>query len=113
MKNIKELNKEFKQLDIELFDCATEIVSYRRKIESIENNLHDFAGIRIVCTYIDDIYMDSAYKCSMYLLKRYGIMSIPYDEYGSYLRFSLIFKEEDDVFFLELKNRLNEMRIVF
>ena len=26
-------------------------------IESIEKNLHDFAGIRIVCTYIDDIYM--------------------------------------------------------
>lgn len=71
-----------------------------------------FAYVKIP-KYIDDIYMDSAYKCSMYLLKRYGIMSIPYDEYGSYLRFSLIFKEEDDVFFLELKNRLNEMRIVF
>jgi len=41
MKNIKELNKEFKQLDIELFDCATEIVSYRRKIESIENKIEE------------------------------------------------------------------------
>lgn len=35
------------------------LIKYNKpiSIESIENNLHDFAGIRIVCTYIDDIYM--------------------------------------------------------
>ena len=71
-----------------------------------------FAYVRIP-KYIDDIYMSSAYKCSMYLLKKYGIMSIPYDEYNGYLRFSLIFKEDEEVFFNELKNRLDEMKIVF
>jgi hypothetical protein len=40
-------------------------------------------------------------------------MTIPYDEYGSYLRFSLIFKEDDEIFFKELRNRLNEMKIDF
>ena len=63
--------------------------------------------------YIDDIYMSSAYKCSMYLLKHYGIMSIPYDEYGSYLRFSLIFKDDENVFFDEFDKRLKEMKITF
>lgn len=35
------------------------LIKYNKpiSIESIEKNLHDFAGIRIVCTYIDDIYM--------------------------------------------------------
>lgn len=71
-----------------------------------------FAYVKIP-KYIDDIYMSSAYKCSIYLLKHYGIMTIPYDEYGSYLRFSLIFKEDDEIFFKELRNRLNEMKIDF
>ena len=28
-----------------------------RTLESIENNIHDVAGIRVICSYIDDIYM--------------------------------------------------------
>ncbi len=71
-----------------------------------------FAYVKIP-KYIDDIYMSSAYKCSSYLLKHYSIMSIPYDEYGSYLRFSLTFKDDEDTFFKELEKRLKEMKIEF
>lgn len=63
--------------------------------------------------YIDGVYMSNAYKCSMYLLKHYQIMTIPYDEYGSYLRFSLAFKDEEDLFFDELENRFKLMKIEF
>ena len=63
--------------------------------------------------YIDGVYMSNAYKCSMYLLKHYQIMTIPYDEYGSYIRMSLIFKDDDEVFFKELESRLKMMKIEF
>ena len=63
--------------------------------------------------YIDGVYMSSAYKCSMYLLRRYQINVIPYDEYGSYIRMSLTFKEDEDTFFKELENRLKTMKIEF
>ena len=71
-----------------------------------------FAYIKIP-KYLDGIYMSNAYKCSMYLLKHYQIMTIPYDEYGSYIRLSLIFKEDDELFFKELDNRLKKMKIEF
>ena len=71
-----------------------------------------FAYIKIP-KYLDGIYMSNAYKCSMYLLKHYQIMTIPYDEYGSYIRLSLIFKEDDELFFKESDNRLKKMKIEF
>lgn len=71
-----------------------------------------FAYMRIP-KYIDGIYMSSAYKCAMYLLKHYQIMTIPYDEYGPYLRMSLIFKEEDAIFYEDLEDRLKMMKIEF
>ena len=63
--------------------------------------------------YIDGVYMSNAYKCSMYLLKKYKIMTIPYDECGSYIRMSLIFKEEDNFFFKELDDRLSKIKFEF
>ena len=63
--------------------------------------------------YIDDIKMDNAYKCSMYLLKKYKIMTIPYDECESYIRMSLIFKDDDNFFFKELDDRLSRMKFEF
>ena len=63
--------------------------------------------------YIDDIRMDNAYKCSMYLLKKYKIMTIPYDECGGYIRMSLIFKDDDNFFFKELEDRLGKIKFEF
>ena len=63
--------------------------------------------------YIDGIKMDNAYKCSMYLLKKYKIMTIPYDECGAYIRMSLIFKDDDNFFFKELDNRLSKIKFEF
>lgn len=71
-----------------------------------------FAYVKIP-KYIDGVYMSNAYKCSMFLLKHYQIMTIPYDEYGNFLRLSLTFKDSEDFFFEELKKRLNTMKIQF
>ena len=72
-----------------------------------------FAYIKIP-KYIDDVYMNNAYKCSMYLLKNYQIMTIPYDiNEESHIRLSLTFKENDDVFFNDLEKRLKKMKLKF
>ena len=56
--------------------------------------------------------MNNAYKFSMYLLKKYKIMTIPYDDYSS-IRFSLTFKEDDNFFFKELDDRLSKIKFEF
>jgi LL-diaminopimelate aminotransferase len=61
---------------------------------------------------VDDIKMNNAYKFSMYLLKKYKIMTIPYDDYSS-IRFSLTFKEDDNFFFKELDDRLSKIKFEF
>ena len=64
--------------------------------------------------YIDGVYMSNAYKCSMYLLRHYKIMTIPYDTLEeSHIRLSLTFKDDEDEFFNEFKNRINKMKIKF
>ena len=61
---------------------------------------------------VDDIKMNNAYKFSMYLLKKYKIMTIPYENYNS-VRFSLTFKEDDNFFFKELDDRLSKIKFEF
>ena len=48
----------------------------------------------------------------MYLLKKYKIMTIPYDVYNC-VRFSLTFKEDDNFFFKELDDRLSKIKFEF
>ena len=48
---------------------------------------------------------DSAQTCAHWLLEQLGIVVVDWDEGGSYLRFSVTFKAEDDTSFLQ---RLDE-----
>lgn len=74
---IKEINTKFEVLNIEFriryernpintihtrLKSQTSIMEKAARIgivptvENIENNIHDIAGIRVICSYIDDIY---------------------------------------------------------
>ena len=113
---------------IKALDCYKFIEDNKKKYQSRQIKLYEiltgygfeyqlpkagfFAYVKIP-KYIDGIYMSNAYKCSMYLLKHYHIMTIPYDEDGGHIRMSLTFKEPEDLFFDELKKRLNKMKIQF
>ncbi|SHJ33273.1 GTP pyrophosphokinase [Lutispora thermophila] len=74
---IKEIKTKFEVLDIEFkiryqrnpinfintrLKCASSIVNKMRRknipftIENIEEHIHDVAGVRVICSYVDDIY---------------------------------------------------------
>ena len=50
----------------------------------------------------------SAKEFAMYLLENFGIMTIPYDEEGHYIRISMTYVTDDEEKFIqEFKNRLD------
>lgn len=52
----------------------------------------------------------NAKEFSKYLLKECGMMTIPYDEVGSYIRISMTFESQYDLpFYLELDRRLRRL----
>lgn len=54
----------------------------------------------------------SAHAFSLYLLKELGIMTIPYDEAGSYIRISMTYEAKYDLpFYLELDRRLRKLHL--
>lgn len=59
----------FKQISYRLKEPMSIIGKLQRygvelSVESIEKNLHDVAGVRVICPFVDDIYMLSNKLCS-------------------------------------------------
>ena len=59
-------------------------------------------------TRVKDQSFKTAQEFSSFLLNRVGIMTIPYDEEGHYVRLSMTFESEDEnALYEDLRNRLN------
>ncbi|MCH5171977.1 MAG: aminotransferase class I/II-fold pyridoxal phosphate-dependent enzyme [Erysipelotrichales bacterium] len=57
---------------------------------------------------VKDQTFKTAHEFSSFLLERVGIMTIPYDEEGHYIRLSMTFEcEDENAFYEDLRNRLN------
>ena len=67
--------------------------------------------------YIDDLKVESAAEFAHFLLDKENIFSIPYDDAGSYIRFSLTFKgdsyEEDMEYLEKLYTRLKKYKFSY
>ena len=67
--------------------------------------------------YVDEMKIDSAASFAHFLLDKENIFSIPYDDAGSYIRFSLTFKgdsyEEDMEHLERLYNRLKKYKFTY
>jgi len=48
IKDFKSIRKKLRKLQIPINAIS---------VQSIENNIHDIAGIRVICPFVDDIYM--------------------------------------------------------
>lgn len=64
-----------------------------------------------------NILFRDAYDASAYILKKVLISTVPWDDAGSYLRFSVTFEadtliEEEKIFF-EIKKRLENLQLIF
>ena len=67
--------------------------------------------------FVDDFKIESASEFAHFLLKKESIFSIPYDDAGSYIRFSLTFlgdSYESDMAYLEkLYSRLKKYKFSY
>ncbi|MCH5180192.1 MAG: aminotransferase class I/II-fold pyridoxal phosphate-dependent enzyme [Erysipelotrichales bacterium] len=57
---------------------------------------------------VKDVTFKTAQEFSSFLLERVGIMTIPYDEEGHYIRLSMTFEcDDENAFYEDLRSRLN------
>ncbi|MEJ6951044.1 LL-diaminopimelate aminotransferase [Natronospora cellulosivora (SeqCode)] len=65
----------------------------------------------------DGIRFNNAEECSTYLIKEAGVSTVPWDDAGSYLRFSVTFAAEDELeekeIIQEFRERMKKLKLVF
>lgn len=59
-------------------------------------------------------FFKNAHDCALFLLERLGIMTIPYDDWGAFIRLSMTYQCDNELaFYVSFNNRLKALKDIF
>ena len=115
LNNYERINKE----NIEMYKRRHEIiknvlVKHGFKTDEVKAGFYKYVGIPKSC---NGVKFESAEEFALWLVENVHVMTIPYDDEGSYVRFSMTFVAEDEEEEIkiseELDNRLSKYKFEF
>ena len=106
LNNYEKINKDLKEMYLRRHKLIKEVlIKNGFKSEVPKAGFYQYVSIPKSCNGVN---FESAEEFSLWLIENAHIMVIPYDNNGSYIRFSMTFTAEDEKEEEKIANKLNE-----